>query len=100
MLGKVFKGLFGKGKARDTAQESTGSRASSSQAAAPAAPQKTAEELCGIDPGMPIEEIKEILASLYKRYNRAAASIDIEKQREADLMLDAIVDCRHKYLGE
>jgi len=56
------------------------------------------EGLCGINPAMDREEIRSRLASLYKRHNNAAGSLDPELRREAETMLDAIVHCREKYV--
>lgn len=57
------------------------------------------EELCGIDPKtMNTEEIRQHLKKLYKRHNEAAASLNKELRSEAETMLDAIVECRTKYI--
>jgi hypothetical protein len=56
------------------------------------------EELCGITPEMKPEHIREHLAMLYRRHNRAAASLDAALREEGELMLDAIVQCREKFL--
>jgi hypothetical protein len=56
------------------------------------------EDLCGIVPGMKAEQIRDHLAMLYRRHNRAAASLDAGLREEAELMLDAIVQCREKFL--
>lgn len=59
----------------------------------------TPESLCGIDPAkMDRDEIKSILAQLYKRHNQAAGSLNPELREEAEQMLDAIVHCREKYV--
>jgi hypothetical protein len=44
------------------------------------------------------DEIRQRLAILYKRHNHAAGSLDGELRKEAELMLDAIVHCREKYI--
>jgi hypothetical protein len=44
------------------------------------------------------DEIRTHLATLYKRHNNAAGSLDPELRREAETMLDAIVHCREKYI--
>ena len=62
-------------------------------------PTMSAEQLCGIQPGMQLPEIKDHLAMLYRRHNRAASSLDENLRAEAEIMLDAIVECREKYLG-
>jgi len=57
------------------------------------------EELCEIDPKtMNREEIRAHLKILYKRHNEAAASLNEELRKEAETMLDAIVECRGKYI--
>ena len=59
----------------------------------------TPEGMCGIDPAtMDHDEIRRQLATLYKRHNHAAGSLDGEMRKEAELMLDAIVHCREKYI--
>ena len=57
------------------------------------------EELCGLTPGMTPEEIREHLAMLYKRHNRAASSLEADLREEAEIMLDAVVRCRETFLG-
>jgi len=44
-------------------------------------------------------EIHARLKLLYRRYNRAASSLDARMRSEADRMLDAIVTVRLKHLG-
>ncbi|MCB1233881.1 MAG: hypothetical protein KDM91_02285 [Verrucomicrobiae bacterium] len=62
---------------------------------------RTPEAMCGIDPKkMTPEEIKNRLAELYRRHNQAAGSLNEELRQEAELMLDAIVACRQKYLDK
>lgn len=56
------------------------------------------EDLCGIDPAMPADEIRQHLARLFARHNRAASSFDLELRAEAELMLQAIVTLREKYV--
>lgn len=56
------------------------------------------ELMCGIRPGMSRDEIKERLALLFRRHNRMASSLDEERRKEAETMLDAIVVCRQKYV--
>ncbi len=67
--------------------------------ARPSAP-RTPEELLGIEPKMSKEQIREHLKLLYRRYNRAASSLDSGTRSEADSMLDAIVAIREKHFGE
>lgn len=57
------------------------------------------EHLCGLTPGMTPEEIRDRLALLYRRHNRAASSLDAELREEAEIMLDAVVRCRETFLG-
>ena len=57
------------------------------------------EELCGIDPNtMSRDTIRHILAALYKRHNSAVSSLNPELRAEARQMLDAIVECRIRYI--
>lgn len=65
-----------------------------------AEPPKSPEELCGITPKMPKDEIKAQLKLLFRRYNRSASSLDAKLRSEADQMLDAIVQMREKHFGE
>ncbi len=69
--------------------------------AAPAPPKKvqTPEEMCGITGKMAKDEVRERLALLYKRYNRATSSLDATLRAEAEEMLDAIVVIREKVFG-
>jgi hypothetical protein len=62
-------------------------------------PNASPEELCGLTPGMTPDEIRERLAMLYRRHNRAAASLDAALRSEAETMLDAIVQCRERLTG-
>ncbi len=57
------------------------------------------EKLCGITKGMSAEEIEKQLTQLYRRHNRAASSLDPKLREEAEVMLDAIVEMRLKYLA-
>ena len=61
---------------------------------------KTAEEMLGIEPKMNKEQIRDRLKLLYRRYNRAASSLENTTRLEADSMLDAIVAVREKNFGE
>jgi hypothetical protein len=63
-------------------------------------PVKSPEELCGIEAKMNKDQIREQLKLLYRRYNRAASSLDAKTRQEADAMLDAIVGVREKTFGE
>ncbi len=69
-------------------------------ASAKAEPPKSIEELCGITPKMPKDEIRAQLKLLFRRYNRSASSLDAKTRAEADKMLDAIVQVREKNFGE
>lgn len=60
---------------------------------------QTPEEMCGIAPKMSKDEIRERLAFLYKRYNRATSSLDAGLRAEAEEMLDAVVMVREKVFG-
>ncbi|MBL9157721.1 MAG: hypothetical protein JNJ70_09630 [Verrucomicrobiales bacterium] len=61
----------------------------------------TPEGMCEIDPSkMGRDEIRQQLAALYKRHNHAAGSLDGDLRKEAEMMLDAIVHCREKYVDQ
>jgi hypothetical protein len=78
------------------------SAAPSAAAAAPKSriPTGTPEERCGITQGMTKSQIANQLKLLYRRYNRAASSLDAQTRQEADIMLDVIVQVREKHFGE
>jgi hypothetical protein len=57
------------------------------------------DELCGITPEMSSEDVREQLAFLYRRYNRAASSLDPHLRAESEMMLDAIVAVREQHFG-
>ena len=61
---------------------------------------KSPEELCEIDASMPVEEMRSRLAKLFTRHNRAASSFDLELRAEAEIMLQAIVTLREKYIEQ
>ncbi len=61
---------------------------------------KTPDELCDIKPGMSKSDIHAQLKLLYRRYNRAASSLDAKTRLEAETMLNAIVEVREKHFGE
>lgn len=69
-------------------------------ASAKAESPRTPEELCGITPKMPKDEVRAQLKLLFRRYNRSASSLDAKLRGEADKMLDAIVQVREKHFGE
>jgi len=58
----------------------------------------TAEELCELTDGMTHEQVRAQLSKLYRRHNRAASSLNPELREQAERMLDAIVEVRHRYL--
>ncbi len=66
---------------------------------APPPQERSPEELCGIDLKMSKDQIRDRLKLLYRRYNRAASSLDAETRSEANSMLDAIVAVREKVFG-
>ncbi|MEM9481857.1 MAG: hypothetical protein AAGA58_19580 [Verrucomicrobiota bacterium] len=70
-----------------------------SNGATPDPSTQTPEEMCGIKPDMPRDEIRAQLAKLFKRHNRGASSLDESTRQSAEIMLDAIVEVRGKYLN-
>jgi hypothetical protein len=74
-------------------------KASKSAAKTPAKKPPTAEELCGVTSKMGKDEVRQKLALLYRRYNRATSSLDSKLRSEAEVMLDAIVAVREKVIG-
>jgi len=60
----------------------------------------TAEDICGLREGMTYDELDTLLKMLYRRHNRAASSLNDTKRAEADIVLDAIVEIRQRYLEE
>lgn len=68
-------------------------------AAAPVTGNESAEQLCGIQPGMKKDEISALLKKLYRRHNRAASSLNPALRAESERMLDAIVEVREKHFG-
>ncbi len=67
---------------------------------APKEQPRSPEELCGITPKMNKEQIRDHLKMLYRRFNQSASSLDPKTRKEADMMLDAIVDVREKHFGQ
>jgi len=57
------------------------------------------EVVCGLTPGMSTDQIRDHLAALYRRHNRAASSLEADLREDAEFMLDAIVRCRETFLG-
>ena len=86
-------------KAEKALAESTLKKIAAPPAPAPE-PEKTPEQLCGIEPKMNKDQIRDRLKLLYRRYNRAASSLDGKTRAEADKMLTAIVKVREKTFGE
>ena len=81
-----------KGKAADSKAAKTAEKAAAKKP-------PTAEELCGVTSKMGKEEVRQKLALLYRRYNRATSSLDSKLRSEAEMMLDAIVAVREKVMG-
>lgn len=93
MITSTFKKLFSgsaDGKKQNKKRKSSSPKVDASQ---------SPEQLCGITSSMKPEEIREHLALLYRRHNRAASSLDDTLRAEAEIMLDAIVACREKYIS-
>ena len=86
-----------KTKAADTKAADT--KAAKSANKAPAKKTPSAEELCGVTSKMGKDEVRQKLALLYRRYNRATSSLDSKLRSEAEVMLDAIVAVREKVIG-
>lgn len=57
------------------------------------------EELCGITPDMDAAAIRNRIAFLYQRHNRAASSLDPGLQSDAEYMLESLALLREKYFG-
>ncbi len=57
------------------------------------------EELAGITAEMSTDQIRERLAKLYQRHNRAASSLDPQLREEAEFMLETLAGLREKYFG-
>ena len=58
------------------------------------------ELMCGIAPGMKKSETRAHLAMLFRRFNGTSASLDENRRREAEMMLEAIAICRQRYVDE
>lgn len=85
---------------------STGPAAASSakdkwieQSSLPLSRRDSPEALCGITPEMTLDEIRERLAKLYQRHNRAASSLDPKLREEAEFMLETLAGLRDRYFG-
>jgi hypothetical protein len=48
---------------------------------------------------MPRDQVAAQIKLLYRRYNRAASSLDANVRAEAERMLDAIVEIREQWFG-
>lgn len=59
----------------------------------------TPEQICGITPNMSQDQIRQRLATLYRRYNFASASLNAGLRAESETALNAIVAVREKYFG-
>jgi len=57
------------------------------------------EELAGLTSDMTPGQIRERLAKLYQRHNRAASSLDPQLREEAEFMLETLAGLREKYVG-
>lgn len=107
MIRRLFKKLVGPGKPDSSpSSKSPASAGGKSRSGGkpgtvsnrPDLKAKSPEVICGIDKSMGKEEIRDRLAELYRRHNRAAGSLDEELRAEAEQMLEAIVVCREKYV--
>lgn len=88
-----------KAKATEPAADSVKQKWAS-KAAESIDPKASPEILCGVNRSMAREEIKEKLAVLYRRHNRAASSLDVKMREEAEIMLEAIATMKEKYLSK
>lgn len=59
----------------------------------------TAAERCGITHDMDPQQVRQQLAFLYRRYNRAASSLNANLRVEARQYLDAIAELREQHFG-
>lgn len=59
----------------------------------------TPDQICGITPNMTLEQIRQRLAILYRRYNFASSSLNAGLRAESETALNAIVAVREKYFG-
>ena len=60
--------------------------------------QSPPEELAGLTSDMTPAQIRERLAKLYQRHNRAASSLDPQLREEAEFMLETLAGLREKYV--
>ena len=101
MFAKLFQLLFKKKETPvvETASAELAANDELPMDPVPALPESaTAEELCELTDGMTHEELRAQLSKLYRRHNRAASSLNPELRAQAERMLDAIVEVRHRYL--
>jgi hypothetical protein len=91
MLSNALKKLFSSGQSSQK-QRKQGKKPKVDASMSP-------EQLCGITAAMTPDDVRDHLALLYRRHNRAASSLDDSLRTESEIMLDAIVTCREKYLG-
>lgn len=62
---------------------------------------KSPEELCDVNPDTQSPDaIKQHLAVLYKRHNSAVSSLNPQLRDEAKQMLEAIAECRARYVDD
>lgn len=92
---KLLAKLFGKNKKKETPAPQK------KEVQVPNKVTISAEQLCQIDPTkMSSDTIRNHLALLYKRHNSAVSSMKPELRREARQMLEAIAECRQRYVDE
>jgi len=89
-----------RGKPADTKAAADVKKQWEAQASQSISKSASREELCGITEGMSTDELRERLATLYRRHNRAASSLDEKLRDEAEHMLEAIAALREKYLDK
>ena len=68
-------------------------------AAQPVSRQASPETIAGLTPDMTAEQIRDRLAKLYQRHNRAASSLDPQLREEAEFMLETLAGLREKYIA-
>lgn len=95
----MIRNFFKRKAKKKPAAEPSSNQITESGSFKPVTPLPSPEVMCEIDPdSMSKDEIRKHLKGLYKRHNEAAASLDKELRDEAEKMLDAIVECRGKYV--
>ncbi|MFK5922765.1 MAG: hypothetical protein QM496_11355 [Verrucomicrobiota bacterium] len=99
MIRNLFKRKKNKSKAQPSASSSSPEEKNKELFFKAVTPLPSPEKLCEIDPEtMDKKAISAHLKILYKRHNEAASSLNKELRNEAETMLDAIVECRSKYV--